>query len=101
MSNTNTQSLNYSSYKQGKDTNFIDQFKRVYKGFFEQPQSMKMLSVKLNIDRANICWYCRDLREINQIDIAKKGVCKITKRVVNFYTTNPDFFLQSNQLKLF
>jgi len=43
MSNTNTQSLNYSSYKQGKDTNFINQFNKVYKGFFEQPQSIKIV----------------------------------------------------------
>jgi hypothetical protein len=101
MSITSTQSLNYNSYKQGEDKDFIDQFNKVYKGFFEQPQSMKMLSIRLNIDRSNICWYCRDLRKSNQIDVAKKGVCKITNRVVNFYTTNPDLFLQSNQLKLF
>ena len=100
MSN-NTQSLNYIGYKQDKDTVFIDQFNRVYKGFFEQPQSMKMLSVKLNIDRANVCWFCRKLRKSNKIDIAKKGICKITNRVVNFYTTNHDLFLQSNQLKVF
>jgi hypothetical protein len=101
MSTTNTQSLNYNSYKQGKDYNFTDQFNKVYKGFFEQPQSMKMLSEKLNIDRANICWFCRNLRKSNKIDIAKKGICKITKRVVNYYTTNPDLFSQSNQLKMF
>jgi hypothetical protein len=101
MSTTNTQSLNYKSYKQGKYKNLKDQFSKVYKGFFEQPQSMKMLSEKLKIDRANICWFCRDLRKSNKIDIAKKGVCKISKRVVNFYTTNPDLFSQSNQLKMF
>ena len=101
MSTSNTQSLNYNSFKQGKDTNFKDQFSKVYKGFFEQPQSMKMLSVKLNIDRANICRYCGKLRENNKIDVAKKSICKITKRVVNFYTTNPEFFMQSNQLKMF
>ena len=101
MSTTNTQSLNFKSYKQGEDKNLRDQFSKVYKGFFEQPQSMKMLSKKLNIDRANICWYCRDLRKSNNIDVAKKGVCKISKRVVNFYTTNPEFFIQSNQLKMF
>ena len=101
MSSINTQSLVINSYKQGKDTDLINQFNEVYRGFFEQPQSMKMLSVKLKIDRANICWFCRDLRKNNQIDIAKKGVCKITNRVVNFYTTNPDLFFHSNQLKMF
>jgi hypothetical protein len=101
MSTTNTQSLNYNSYQQGKDKGLKDQLSKVYKGFFEQPQSMKMLSIRLNIDRANICWFCRDLRKTYKIDIAKKGVCKITNRVVNFYTTNPDLFQQSNQLKMF
>jgi hypothetical protein len=101
MSTTNTQSLNCNSYKQGKDKGLKDQLSKVYKGFFEQPQSMKMLSIRLKIDRANICWFCRDLRKSNKIDIAKKGVCKITNRVVNFYTTNPDLFQQSNQLKMF
>jgi hypothetical protein len=101
MSTTNTQSLNYNSYNQGKDKGLKDQLSKVYKGFFEQPQSMKMLSIRLKIDRGNICWFCRDLRKSNKIDIAKKGVCKITNRVVNFYTTNPDLFQQSNQLKMF
>tara|TARA_R110000737_G_scaffold252877_1_gene262271 strand:+ start:99 stop:404 length:306 start_codon:yes stop_codon:yes gene_type:complete len=101
MSSTNTQSLVFNSFKQSKNKKFIDQFSEVYKGFLEQPQSMKMLSEKLKIDRANICWFCRDLRKSNKIDIAKKGVCKITNRVVNFYTTNPDLFQQSNQLKMF
>lgn len=101
MSTNDTQSLNYNSYKQGKDKNILDQFSKVYKGFFEKPQSMKMLSVRLDIDRANICWFCRELRKSNKIDIAKKGICKITNRVVNFYTTNPDLFFKSNQLKMF
>tara|TARA_R110002124_G_scaffold201690_1_gene368252 strand:- start:85 stop:390 length:306 start_codon:yes stop_codon:yes gene_type:complete len=101
MSSTNTQSLVFNSFKQSKNKKFIDQFSEVYKGFLEQPQSMKMLSEKLKIDRANICWFCRDLRKSNKIDIAKKGVCKITNRIVNFYTTNPDLFQQSNQLKMF
>ena len=101
MSTDDTQSLVFKSYKQVQDKKFTDQFSEVYKGFFEQPQSMKMLSIRLNIDRANICWFCRDLRKSDKIDIARKGVCKITNRVVNFYTTNPDLFEQSNQLKMF
>jgi hypothetical protein len=92
---------NNSLNKQDKDKEFKDQFSKVYKGFFEQPQSMKMLSVKLNIDRANICWYCRDLRKNNRLGIAKKGICSITKQVVNFYTTNPELIQSTNQTKLF
>lgn len=101
MSTANTHNLNPDVDGHGKVKHIEDQFNSVYKGFFDQPQSMKMLSIKLNIDRSNICWYCRDLRNSNKLEIAKKGVCKITKRVVNFYTTNPDLFPKSNQLKLF
>ncbi len=101
MRTENTQSLDYNSFEQVKGKNLKDQFSKVYKGFFEQPQSMKMLSVRLNIDRANICWFCRELRKSNKIDVAKKGMCKITNRVVNFYTTNPDLFYETNQLNLF
>lgn len=101
MSTKDTQNLDFNSFNQGENNKFKDQLSKVYKGFFKQPQSMKMLSIKLNIDRANICWFCRDLRKSHKIDIAKKGVCKITNRVVNFYTTNPDLFQQSKQLKMF
>lgn len=86
---------------QSKDTNFIDQFNKVFAGFFSEPQSMKMLSIKLKIDRSNICWYCRKLRECKQIGIAKKGICRITKRIVNYYTTNLELIPMSNQLSLF
>jgi len=87
--------------RQLQDKQYKDQLSKVYKGFFEQPKSMKMLSVKLNIDRANICWYCRDFRESNRIGIAKKGICTITKQIVNFYTTNPELLSKSHQLNLF
>lgn len=87
--------------RQSKGKHFKDQFNKVYKGFFEQPQSMKMLAVKLQIDRSNICWYCKELREQNRIGIAKKGICRITKRTVNFYTTNPELIPSNNQTKLF
>ena len=87
--------------KQRKDKQFKDQLKKVYIGFFKEPQSMKMLSIKLKIDRANICWFCRHFRKNNQLGIAKKGVCKITKRVVNYYTTNPELIPTNNQSKLF
>lgn len=97
----NTNSFNPNADGQSKDNHFKDQFNNVYKEFFKEPTTMKMLSIKLKIDRANICWYCRTLRQSNKIGIAKKGMCKITKRLVNYYTTNPELFLKSNQLKMF
>ena len=87
--------------KQRKGKQFKDQIKKVYNGFYNEPQTMKMLSIKLKIDRANICWYCRDFRKNNQLGIVKKGLCKITKRSVNYYTTNPELISINPQTKLF
>jgi hypothetical protein len=95
--NTSTNSLDL----QGKDKQIKDQLNKVFEGFFKEPQSMKMLSVKLNIDRANLCWYCREFRKNNKIGIVKKGICAITKQRVNYYTTNPELFPKSNQTTLF
>ncbi len=100
MKNVNTPS-SFSTNKHRKDKQNKDQMQKVFEGFFSEPQTMKMLSTKLNIDRANICWYCRDFRKNNQIGIVKKGICSITKHGANYYTTNPKLFPQSNQIKLF
>lgn len=86
--------------KQRKGNKIKDQLKEVYNGFYKEPQSMKMLSIKLKIDRANICWFCREFRKNNQLGIFKKGLCKITKRYVNYYTTNPELIPIDKQIKL-
>jgi hypothetical protein len=101
MSKTSSTSSKSSLIKHREDKKIKDQFKRVFEGFFKEPQSMKMLSVKLKIDRANICWFCRDLRKENKLGIVKRGVCAITKQRVNYYTTNPELFPISKQTKLF
>jgi len=90
-----------SSVLQSEDKYFQTLLRRIYIGFYKEPQSMKMLAIKLKTDRSNICWLCRELRQNNRIAIAKKGLCTITKRIVNYYTTNPKLFPKSNQLKLF
>jgi hypothetical protein len=74
---------------------------KIYNGFFIESQSMKMLAVKLNIDRSSVCWLCRELRKDFRIGVSNKMNCLITNRVVNYYTTNPDLFATSNQLDLF
>lgn len=101
MKNKSTSALIKSLNSQSKDRQNIDQLKEVYNGFYKEPQSMKMLSIKLKIDRANICWFCRDFRKNNQLGIFKRGLCKITKRYVNYYTTNPELIPIDKQTKLF
>jgi len=97
MNNTNNPQFN----SQNKDKQFLNQFKVTFESFYKEPQSMKELSVKTGIDRASICWYCRAMRKTGVIAINKKAPCCITKRIVNKYTTNPDYFPISSQLKLF
>ena len=87
--------------RQCKDTQKYLQKQKVFEGFLKEPQSMKMLAVKLKIDRANICWFCKEFRKNEQLGIAKRGICLITKQMVNYYTTNPELFPKSNQIKLF
>lgn len=84
-----------------KDKHFIDQFQSIYDGFFKEPQTMKELSVKTGIDRANICWYCRTMRKCQQIAVVKKVKCSITRHLANTYTTNQNLFPNQSQLKLF
>lgn len=90
-----------SLISESKDTKFRAQLKIVYESFLKTPCTMKELSIKTGIDRSNICWLIRDLRNNNKIAIYKKVKCTITRRVVNAYTTNPELMPVSNQLKLF
>jgi hypothetical protein len=99
MSKHNNRANKVNQFRKNND--FQYQFKIVSDAFFKQPQTMKELSVKTNIDRANICWYCRKLRQHNEIAVVKKVYCSITKHLVNQYTTNPALFPISSQLNMF
>ena len=92
---------NNSLNLQYKDKQFQNQFKVTFEGFYNHPQTMKELSVNTGIDRANVCRYCRTMRIANCIAVCKKVYCTITKRLVNQYTTNPEMFPISSQLKMF
>lgn len=84
-----------------KANQFATQFKQTFEGFFNQPQTMKELSVRVGIDRANICRYCRTMRKAGTIAVIKKTYCSITKHLANVYTTNPVLLPISSQLKMF
>jgi DNA-binding transcriptional regulator LsrR (DeoR family) len=87
--------------RQSEDKYFYNQFKQTFEGFYKQPQTMKELSVRTGIDRANICRYCKTMRKQKAIAIVTKARCSITKHWANKYTTNPVMFPISSQLKLF
>ncbi|GAB2629968.1 hypothetical protein GCM10027035_25480 [Emticicia sediminis] len=86
---------------QSKDKQHLDQFQKVFNEYFKQPFTMKMVSVNCNIDRANICWYNRDLRRLGRIKAVRKGICPITKHRAIYWTTNPQFFPKESQLNIF
>ena len=81
--------------------NINDQMKSVFDAFFEYPKTMKEVDIETNIMRENICWYVKYFRIRTKIALVGYRKCKITGREVGIYSTNPDFFLKSNQLELF
>ncbi len=87
--------------RQGKDTSFQAQMKRVFAAFYRQPKTMLMVSIETGILRANICRYVAKWRKAESIKIVQKGFCNISKHRAGFYTTNPELFPKSNQLKMF
>lgn len=100
MSTGNTQSLN--EFQQAKDTQFKAQLRKVYEALMQKPMTMKETDVYTGVMRENICRYIDTLFEQGKIAILKKRKCTITGfPYVNEYTTNPDLFPKSNQLKLF
>lgn len=79
-----------------KNTHFQQQFQTVFAEFNRAPQTMKEVEVRTGIDRANICWYVRDMRKARTIARIAIGPCPITGHPkVGFYTTNPLLFPKS------
>ena len=72
------------------------QFKKWFeRGIF----TMKQISVKTEIDRANVCRFVSKMKRYNSIYLVRKGICPITKDIAGFYTTNFDLYLTYKGLK--
>ncbi|MFA9191359.1 hypothetical protein AAGV28_08270 [Flavobacterium sp. FZUC8N2.13] len=79
-----------------------DQLNVVFNAFFEYPKTMKEVDKETNVMRESICRHVKTLRAKNQIALVGFRKCNITGHgKVGIYTTNPDLFPVSNQLKLF
>lgn len=71
------------------------QFKTLDAEFSKGLFTMKQMSVRTKIDRANICRYIAQRRKQNKIHLVKFGICPITKTGgVGFYTMNWEKFNQ-------
>jgi len=76
---------------QRKDTKLY-QFQQTQVAFFSEPKTMMQAAKQVGIDRANVCWYVRDLRKEAAIWLIRKGICPITRAdSVGFYSTNPKY----------
>ena len=79
-----------------KKLSWEKQFKQLDIEFKKGAFTMKTVSVKTGIDRANICRYIGKRRKQNKVYLVKYGVCPITKTAgVGFYTTNLELFKES------
>ena len=76
---------------QHKDTKLY-QFQQTQVAFFSSPATMMQVAKAIGIDRANVCWYVRDLRKVGAIWLIRKGTCPVTRwDGVGFWTTNPKY----------
>lgn len=79
-----------------------DQLNIVFNAFFEKPKTMKEVDKETGIMRESICRHVKTLRAKNRIALVGYRKCNVTNHgKVGIYTTNPDLFPVSNQLKLF
>jgi hypothetical protein len=88
---------------QGKDTKHLADYQMVYEYFFKNPATMFQCEVDTGVPRPYVCWYVRDMRKNEQIQIARLGRCPISKwNGVQFLTTNRELFkTEVKQLTLF
>lgn len=61
--------------------------------------TMKQVSIKTDVDRANICRFVGKMKRRNNIYLVRKGICPITKDIAGFYTTNYNLYLTNKGLK--
>ena len=87
---------------QRKDT-YSDQFRKCQVAFYAKPSTMMEVARQVGCDRANVCWYLRDLRRAGRVWLIRKGTCPITRwDGVGFWSTNEKYAEgQPKQLELF
>jgi hypothetical protein len=102
MSTDNTQSLNFNSFKQGKDTK-KGYTKELFKLLYKKTLSRRMAATELGFTDQTYMVTPFILDWIKQGKAAVIGVIKCNRsgRIVQAITTNPDLFPKSNQLELF
>ena len=62
----------------------MNQLQRLIRAF-KTPKTMLQVSHETGILRANICRRIAELRELNKIEVVRKGLCPITNHRAGFY----------------
>jgi len=102
MSTTNTQSLNYNSYKQGKDTK-KNHTKELFKILKDKPLSRRMAATELGFTDQTymVTPYISEWIKQGKAMVIGTIKCSRSGRIVEAISTNPYLFPKSNQLKMF
>lgn len=77
------------------------QKQKVLKAFANEPKTMKMVQVETGIERTNFTALLNSMYNNGAIYKPYCGKCPYGRNGVGYYTTNPDYVTESNQLKLF
>jgi len=71
---------------------FETQMKIVFAAFKPKPATMLMVAKQTGIERANICRYVAIWIKQGKIHLGSKSLCRVSKRLAGYYTTNKNFF---------
>lgn len=77
------------------------QTKRTLEALKKEPATSMMLSVKLNILRANLTRYLAKFERQKKIVVFKEEPCEITGHKAKYYSANPAHFKPEIQSELF
>jgi hypothetical protein len=78
-----------------------NQVPTVFKSFFDEPKTIKEVVLYTNINMAKICHYVFTILKENRIAFLYDSKYGATGSLAGSYTTSPDLFSKSNQLKIF
>ena len=77
----------------GKDNHSVSQYKTVYEYFKRNPATMFQCEVATGIPRPYVCWYIRNMRKREIIQIYRLGRCPVSKwKGVQFLTSDEALF---------
>ncbi len=83
------------------DNSHRAQRERFFEFLKEKPVSCSMAEAETGIHQKCLTRYKRQLESANRLWVAFEAKCKITGRLVQYITTNPEFNPSNNQLNIF